>query len=57
MWVEGNGVEVKPQMKVVFQVSMTGRWVEPLTEVVKGQVNVPNRQLSLKCQGYPSRKL
>ena len=41
MWAEGNGLEGKPQMKVMFQASMTGRRVEPLIEVVMGQVNVP----------------
>lgn len=57
MWVEDSGVEVKPYMKVVFQVLMTGRRVEPLTDVVMGQVNILIIQLGLKFRQHPSRNL
>lgn len=39
------------KVEAMFQASMTGRKMEPLTEVVSGQVDVPSRQLGLKCQG------
>lgn len=57
MWAEGNGVEGKPQVKVMFQASKTGKRVEPFTEAVTSQVSVLIRQLDLKCQGHPRRKL
>lgn len=44
------------EVKAIFQASMTGRKMEPLTEVVLGQVNVPIRQLGLKCQGASKLK-
>lgn len=42
--------KVKPQVKAMFQALMTGRRVEPLTEVVLGRVNVPIRQFGWKWQ-------
>lgn len=40
MQTESNDVEVKPQVKAIFQASRTGRGVEPLTEAPLGQGNV-----------------
>lgn len=44
------------KVKAMFQASMTGRKMEPLTEVILGQGNVPIRQPGLKCQGASKLK-
>lgn len=49
-WKAMMQMKIKPQIKTMFQASMTIK-VEISTEVVLGHVNIPVRHLGLTCQG------